>query len=131
MLFYAQLKQMDGKQNDKWEIMVRKWTKDMSISDEKMDNSRAQHHPQTELVACPYATQYLYSIHSLVSFHFTIQGELRLQPVEGYENFYRIRSYTQDEYGRVAVAKKMGKILTELQLSGAKKMTDIYQVATA
>ena len=34
---------MDGKWNDKWEIMVRKWMKDMSISDGKMDNSRAQH----------------------------------------------------------------------------------------
>ena len=27
-----------------------------------MDNSRAQHLPQTELVACPHATQYLCSI---------------------------------------------------------------------
>ena len=34
---------MDRKWNDKWAIMVRKWMKDMSISDEKMDNSRAQH----------------------------------------------------------------------------------------
>ena len=42
MLFYAQLQQMDGKWNDKWAIMVRKWMKDMSISDGKMDNSRAQ-----------------------------------------------------------------------------------------
>ena len=33
---------MDGKLNDKWAIMVRKWMKDMSISDGKMDNSRAQ-----------------------------------------------------------------------------------------
>ena len=62
MLFYAQLQQMDGKWNDKWAIMVRKWTKDMSISDGKMDNSKAQHLPQNELVACPYATQYLCSI---------------------------------------------------------------------
>ena len=31
----------------------------MSINDGKMDNSRAQHLPQTELVACPHATQYL------------------------------------------------------------------------
>ena len=53
---------MDGKWNDKWAIMVRKWMKDMSISDGKMDNSRAQHLPQTELVACPHATQYLCSI---------------------------------------------------------------------
>ena len=59
MLFYAQLQQMDGKWNDKWAIMVRKWMKDMSISDGKMDHSRAQHLPQTELVACPHATQYL------------------------------------------------------------------------
>ena len=42
MLFYAQLHQMDGKWNDKWAIMVGKWMKDMSISDGKMDNSRAQ-----------------------------------------------------------------------------------------
>ena len=53
---------MDGKWNDKWAIMVRKWMKDMSISDGKMDNSRAQHIPQTESVACPHATQYLCSI---------------------------------------------------------------------
>ena len=50
---------MDGKWNDKWAIMVRKWMKDMSISDEKMNNSKAQHLPQTKLVACPHATQYL------------------------------------------------------------------------
>ena len=57
MLIYAQLQQMDGKWNDKWAIMVRKLMKYMSISDGKMDNSRAQHHPQTELVAYPHATQ--------------------------------------------------------------------------
>ena len=51
--------------------------KGMSINDGKMDNSRAQHLPQTELVACPHATQYLCSIqlekkliHSFL--HFTI-----------------------------------------------------------
>ena len=33
--------------------------KGMSINDEKMDNYRAQHLPQTKLVACPHATQYL------------------------------------------------------------------------
>ena len=48
----------------------------MSISNGKMDNSSAQHLPQTELVACPHATQYLCSIqpkeliHLLL--HFTI-----------------------------------------------------------
>ena len=42
MLFYAQLQQIDGKWNDKWAIMVRKWMKDMSISDGKMDKSRSQ-----------------------------------------------------------------------------------------
>ena len=42
MLFYTQLQQMDGKWNDKWAIMVRKWMKDMSISVGKMENSRAQ-----------------------------------------------------------------------------------------
>ena len=62
MLFYAQSQQMDGKWNDKWGIMGRKWMKDMSISDRKMDNSRAQYLPQTELVACPHATRYLCSI---------------------------------------------------------------------
>ena len=41
-LFYAQLQQMDGKWNDKWAIMVRKWIKYILISDGKMDNSRAQ-----------------------------------------------------------------------------------------
>ena len=83
MLFYTQLQQMDEKWNDKWAIMGRKWMKYMSVSDGKMDNSRAQHHPQTELVACPHATQYLCSIHSLITFHFTTQGELQLQQVEG------------------------------------------------
>ena len=68
---------MDGKWNDKWAIMVRKWMKDMSISDGKIDNSKAQHLPQTELVACPHATQYLCSI-QLEKFihlflHFTIR----------------------------------------------------------
>ena len=48
MLFYAQLQQMNGKWNDKWAIMGRKWMKYMSISDGKMDNSKAQHyHLQT------------------------------------------------------------------------------------
>ena len=77
MLFYAQLQQMDGKWNDKCTIMVRKWMKSMSINDRKMDNSRAQHLPQTELFAYPHATQYLCSIqlekliHSFL--HFTIR----------------------------------------------------------
>ena len=39
--------------------MVRKWMKGISINGGKIDNSRAQHLPQTELVACPHATQYL------------------------------------------------------------------------
>ena len=77
MLFYAQLQQMDGKWNDKWVIMGRKGMKHMSISDEKMDKSVAQHHPQTELVVCPHATQYMCRIqleeliHSFL--HFTIR----------------------------------------------------------
>ena len=62
MLFYAQLQQMDGKWNEKWAIMGSKWIKYMSISDRKMDNSRAQNLPQTELVACPHATKHLCSI---------------------------------------------------------------------
>ena len=33
---------MDGKWNEKWVIMGRKWMKYMSISDGKIDNSRAQ-----------------------------------------------------------------------------------------
>ena len=57
MMFYAQLQQMDGKWNDKWAIMGRKWMKYMSISDGKIDKSMAQHHPQTKLVACPHANQ--------------------------------------------------------------------------
>ena len=87
MLFYAQLQQMDGKWNDKWAIMGRKWMKYMSVSDGKMDNSVAQHHPQTKLVACPHATQYLCSIQleELIHLflHFTTQGELQLRQVEG------------------------------------------------
>ena len=59
------------------QIMVRKWMKDISISDGKMDNSRAQHLPQIELVACPHATQYLCSIQleKLIHLflHFTIR----------------------------------------------------------
>ena len=77
MMFYAQLQQMDGKWNDKWAIMARKWMKDMSISDGKMNNSRAQHLPQFGLVACLHATQYLCSIQleKLIHlfFHFTIR----------------------------------------------------------
>ena len=33
---------MDGKWNDKWAIMGRKWMKYMSISDGKMDNYVSQ-----------------------------------------------------------------------------------------
>ena len=55
MLLYAQLQQMDG----------------------KIDNSRAQHLPQTELVACPQATQCLWSIQLekliYLFLHFTIR----------------------------------------------------------
>ena len=40
---YAQLQQMDEKWNNKWEIIVRKQMKGMSINDGKIDNSRAQH----------------------------------------------------------------------------------------
>ena len=45
----------------------------MSISDENMDKSVTQHLPQSELVACPHATQNLCSIqsrkiHSIVAF---------------------------------------------------------------
>ena len=36
--------------------------KNMSISNGKMDHSGAQHLPQTELVSCPHATQYLCNI---------------------------------------------------------------------
>ena len=36
--------------------------KHMSKCDGKMDNSKAQHLPQTELVACSPATQYMCSI---------------------------------------------------------------------
>ena len=52
---------MDGKWKDKWVIMGRKWMKYMLISGGNMNNSRAQHLPQIELVACPHATQYLCS----------------------------------------------------------------------
>ena len=61
--------------------MVRKWMKDMSISDGKMDNSKAQHLPQIELVACPHATQYPCSIktrmtHLVVAFILPFGGFL-------------------------------------------------------
>ena len=42
MVFYGKSQQMDGKWNDKWAMMVRKGMKYMSISDGKMDNSRAK-----------------------------------------------------------------------------------------
>ena len=73
MLFYAQLQQMDGKWNDKWPIMGKKWKKYMSISDGKMGNYVAQHHPQTEFVACPHATQYLCSIQLEELIHLFLQ----------------------------------------------------------
>ena len=77
MLFYGQLQQMDEKWNEKWAIMRRKWMKYMSISDGKMDNSRAEHHPQTEIVACTHATQYLCGIQIeefiQLFIHFTIR----------------------------------------------------------
>ena len=48
----------------------------MSISDGNMENSRAQHLPQMELVPCPHATQYLCGIQLEkiihVFLHFTI-----------------------------------------------------------
>ena len=57
--------------------MGRNEMKYMSISDGKMDKSMAQHHPQTELVACPHAIQYLCSIQleELIHLflHFTIR----------------------------------------------------------
>ena len=84
---------MDGKWNDKWAIMVRKWMKDMLISDGKMDNSRAQHLPQTELVACPHATQYLCSIqlekliHLFLHLPFT---QLQLEEMESLTEISRV-----------------------------------------
>ena len=59
MVFYGKLQQMDGKWSDKWIIIGRKWIKQISISDENRDKSITQHLPQTKLVACPHATQYL------------------------------------------------------------------------
>ena len=55
----------------------KKWMKDMSVSDGKMDNSRAQHLPQTELVACPFATQYLCSIQLEKLIHLFINFTIR------------------------------------------------------
>ena len=78
MLFYAQLQQIDEKWNDKWAIMVRKWMKYMSISDEKMDNSRAQHLSQTKLVACPHPTQYLCSIQLKKLIHLFLHFTIRI-----------------------------------------------------
>ena len=77
MLFYAQLQQMDGKWNDKWTIMRRKWMKYMSISGGKMDNFRFQHLPQTELVACPHVTQYMCSIQLEEPIHLFLHFTIR------------------------------------------------------
>ena len=62
MVFYGQLQQMDVKWSDKWMIIRRRWMEYMSISDENRDKSMTQHLSQNELVACPQATQYLFSI---------------------------------------------------------------------
>ena len=64
---------MDGKCNDKWIIIGRRGMQLMSIGAKNMDKSVTQHLPQTELVACPHATQNLGSIktrrtHSIVVF---------------------------------------------------------------
>ena len=57
--------------------MGRKWMKYMSISDEKMDNSMAQHLPQSELVACPHATKYLCSIQLKKLIHLFLHFTIR------------------------------------------------------
>ena len=62
MVFYGKLQQMDVKWSDKWMIIRRRWMEYMSISDENRDKSMTQHLSQNELVACPQATQYLFSI---------------------------------------------------------------------
>ena len=74
--------------------MVRKWMKDMSVSDGKMDNSRAQHLPQTELVAYPHATQYLCSIqlekNSFTRFFILPFTQLQLEEIESLTQIGRV-----------------------------------------
>ena len=73
--------------------MVRKWMKGMSINDGKMDNSRAQHLPQTELVACPHATQSLCSIQLENSFtcSFILPfAQLQLEKMESLTEISRV-----------------------------------------
>ena len=84
MLFYAQLQQMNGKWNDKWKIMVRKWMKDMSISDGKMDNFRAQQsYPHfVELFLMVFRrTGYVFSYISDVSRFLSVVSMLKLLTV--------------------------------------------------
>ena len=74
--------------------MVRKWMKGMSINDGKMDNSRAQHLPQTELVACPHATKHLCSI-QLEKNSFTCSfilpfAQLQLEEIESLTQIGRV-----------------------------------------
>ena len=68
--------------------------KDMSISDGKMDNSRAQHLPQTELVACPHATQYLCSIqlekNSFIRSFILPFAQLQLEEIESLTQIGRV-----------------------------------------
>ena len=58
----------------------------MSIGDENMDKSMTQHLPQTELVACPHATQYLCSIqlekNSFTRFFILPFAQLQLEEIE-------------------------------------------------
>ena len=74
--------------------MVRKWMKSMLINDGKMDNSRAQHLPQTELVACPHATQYLCSIqlekNSFTRFFILPFAQLQLEEIESLTQIDRV-----------------------------------------
>ena len=116
----------------------------MSISDGKIDNSSAQHLPQTELVACPHATQYLCSIQleELIPLflHFTIHivatrrvatiklSQLQPREMESLVEVGGVTVVIQSKNGQnfngVAVAdnEKKGRYFTEMQLHEKGKM---------
>ena len=74
--------------------MVREWMKGMSINDGKFDNSRAQHLPQTELIACLHATQYLCGIqlekNPFTRFFILPFAQLQLEEIESLTQIGRV-----------------------------------------
>ena len=88
--------------------MVIKWMKYILISDGKMDNSRAQHLPQTELVACPHATQYLCSIQLEELIHLLLHFTIRIAAARRNGEFNR--------NWQSHLAEDLAENLVELQL---------------